>query len=128
MQSFEPNAAMDNFYNLDDAVRLYVQVMTLWSNIESSFPLNVRYVRYEDMVANFDQKVSAVLSFLDVPWDDSVTRFVESSRGKRISTPSYRQVSQPIYNRAVERWRRYEKHMERHLQQLNPFIERFGYQ
>ena len=127
MQSFVPNAAMDNFYTLSDTVRLYGQVMRLWLKLEACFPLNLHYVRYENVVTDFDEQVEQLLSFLEIPFEDSVNNFAASSRGKRISTPSYRQVSQPIYGHAVNRWQRYEEQMQRHLPQLLPFINKFGY-
>jgi Flp pilus assembly protein TadD len=127
MQSFEPNAAMDNFYTLADTVRLYCQVMRLWETLERTLPLNVHYIRYEDLVAGFSSRVSEMLAFLDLPFEDGTRDFVMSARGKRISTPSYRQVSQPIYTRATYRWQHYDNYLAPYLRQLQPYIERFGY-
>jgi tetratricopeptide (TPR) repeat protein len=127
MQSFEPNPAMDNFYTLSDTVRFYTQVMKLWCVIEDSFPLNVHYVRYEALVDDLEKEAAAVLGFLDVAWDEKVLDHVATSRGKRIRTPSYRQVNQPIYRRSLARWQKYQAQFDPYMQQLAPYIERFGY-
>jgi hypothetical protein len=101
--------------------------MKLWCAIEDSFPLHVHYVRYEDLVDDLEREAAAVLGFLGVAWDDKVLDHVATSRGKRIRTPSYRQVSQPIYRRSLARWHKYEAQFAPHMQQLAPYIERFGY-
>ncbi|MFX4221343.1 MAG: hypothetical protein ACMVO3_10390 [Thalassobaculum sp.] len=44
-----------------------------------------------------------------------------------IRTPSFRQVSEPIYTRAKGRWERYRPQMEPYLDRLRPFITGFGY-
>ncbi len=49
------------------------------------------------------------------------------SASKRVNSPSYEEVAQPIYTRAVGRWKHYEKHLEPALATLEPFIREFGY-
>lgn len=51
-----------------------------------------------------------------------------TARGRRIDTPSYRQVTEPLHGRAKGRWRRYERQMAPVLPVLRPWIETFGYQ
>jgi hypothetical protein len=53
----------------------------------------------------------------------------EHARAKGfISTPSYAQVVEPVSNRSVGRWKRYERHFDGEvLALLMPWIERWGY-
>ena len=44
-----------------------------------------------------------------------------------ISTPSYAQVTQPVNQKSVDRWRRYEKHFAPALPQLEPYLARWSY-
>ena len=44
-----------------------------------------------------------------------------------ISTPSYAQVAQPVNQKSVNRWRRYEKYFGGALPPLAPYLERWGY-
>jgi len=45
-----------------------------------------------------------------------------------IKTPSYSQVAEPIYRRAVERWRKYSRQLAPAIPILKPWIDHFGYE
>ena len=128
MQHFELNNTMANFCTLADTVALYTRVMDLWQAWRDALPLHVHTVRYEDVVDDFDGQVGALCDFLGVPWRDDLRDFSAKAleRG-RINTPSYEQVSRPIYREARYRWERYRAFLEPHLPALQPYIERFGY-
>ncbi|MBS0464708.1 MAG: sulfotransferase [Proteobacteria bacterium] len=128
MQQFRPNHAMANFCTLQGAVDLYCRTMDLWELVRTQLPLSVHSIRYEDVVADFDGQVRALCDFLHVPWHDDLHGFAErAQRRGRIDTPSYAQVSRPLYRDALQRWRRYEAHLTPWLASLQPYIERFGY-
>lgn len=128
MQNFGPNDAMANFWRLEHAAALYDRVMRLWVRARAVLPLNVVEVRYEDVVADFDRTVKWLLTGLGQGWDPGVRRFAETARArKRIDTPSYEQVTQPLYRRASGRWQRYRGHLEPVLPTLRPWIDHFGY-
>jgi hypothetical protein len=85
-------------------------------------------VRYESLIEVFEETLSPLLDFLGVDWDDAVKTYAETARQRRkIKTPSYNQVTQPIYTRARGRWERYREHMQPVLPTLLPWAERFGY-
>ena len=128
MQNFKPTDAMVNFFDLAGAARFYDQVMTLWQQYRAVLPLKVHTVRYETLVEAFEETVAPVFDFLDVGWDDGVQNYVETAllRG-RIKTPSYNQVTQPLYTRARGRWKRYRKHLQPVLPILLPWARHFGY-
>lgn len=127
MQNFELNDAMVNFWSLEDAAGLYDEVMVLWTQYEAVLPLRVHYVRYEDVVDDKEKQAREVLSFLGLEWHDSVLAHTETAKAKRIQTPSYRQVTQPIYRHARFRWLRYRDKLQPAMARLAPHIERFGY-
>jgi hypothetical protein len=128
MQSFAVNPAMANFFTLEDTVRAYAAVMGLWQNVERTLPLRYQRVRYEDLVDDAERETRAVLDFLDVGWHDDVLDHAEHARQRTvINTPSYHQVTQPIYHHARYRWKRYEREMASVMPMLRPFIEHFGY-
>lgn len=128
MQEFELNSAMSNFLSLDAAADFYVKAMTLWNTLESLLPLKIHYVRYESLVADLEAETRALLGFLEVPFDEKVLEFSKHARSRgRINTPSYHQVSKPVYTSAVGRWQRYEKHLAHVLPKLEPFVKHFGY-
>ena len=128
MQAFEINNTMANFCSLADTVALYTRTMELWEAWRAALPLDVHAVRYEDVVEDFDAQVRALCGFLGVEWSDDLREFHGRAlqRG-RINTPSYEQVSRPIYREALGRWHRYREHLAPFLPALQPWIERFGY-
>jgi len=129
MQSFELNNTMANFCTLADTVALYTRTMDLWQAWRDALPgMRVHAVRYEDVVDDFDGQVRALCDFLGVAWRDDLRAFhAKALERGRINTPSYEQVSRPIYREARYRWERYREFLEPHLPALRPYIERFGY-
>jgi len=128
MQAFRPNIAMNNFHTVEDAARLYDQVFSLWEESRAVLPLDVHVSRYEDLVADFRTQLEGLLGFLGLPWDDAVLDYAANAQRRgQINTPSYNQVTEPIYTRARGRWTKYREEMAGALDILQPWIERYGY-
>lgn len=128
MQNFRLNEGMANFRTLADTASIYDRTMRLWQAFRERLHLNVHTVRYEGMVEDFDGEVRSLCDFLGVSWEESLRQFSRKAldRGK-INTPSYEQVSRPIYRESRYRWQRYRTFLEPHLPLLQPWIERYGY-
>lgn len=128
MQGFRPNEAMLSFLTLENTARTYSEVMQIWQAALARLPLNYHRIRYEDLVMNFETEARALLDFMGVEWHDDVLSHTEHA-GKRgtIATPSYHQVTQPIYQHARYRWKGYATQFESVMLTLQPFIEYFGY-
>lgn len=128
MQSFSANEAMASFSTLESTVRTYAAVMGLWQDYVHALPLRHHALRYEDMVTDLEKEARSLLDFLGVGWNEAVLNHTEHARQRGvINTPSYHQVTQPIYQHAKYRWKRYAREFEPMMPILNPFIERFGY-
>jgi tetratricopeptide (TPR) repeat protein len=128
MQHFTLNRAMTHFTSLESTAHFYALVMGLWRQYVELLPLNWHALRYEALVEDFEGVVRPLLEFLGLEWDDSVLAFDTHAQGRgAIMTPSYSQVTQPIYSSSKERWRRYEEEMRPILPILEPFIRYFGY-
>ena len=127
MQNFRPNDAMANFFSLADTVALYVRTMELWQIYQDKLPISVHTVRYDDMVNDVEGETRKVCDYLGVPWQESQSDFAAHAlrRGK-IHTPSYEQVSQPIYRGALGRWEKYREYFEPYLPALQPYIDKYG--
>ena len=128
MQQFNSNDAFANFFSLEDTVNIYDKVMRLWQTYVGSLELNVHLLRYEDLVGNLEQEARNLLRFLGVAWRPEVLAINEKAKQRgRIATNSYHQVTEPIYQRAVNRWLSYADKFEPFMSTLEPHINYFGY-
>jgi len=129
MQNFQPNDAMANFLTIEDSALFYDRVMRLWKLYGELLPIDSHTLCYEDLLSNFDDTVRALLDFLQLPWNDAVTQYSKAAKQRtRIKTPSYHQVTEPLYQRANGRWVRYRQELEPVLPILDKWIREFGYQ
>ena len=128
MQQFAINEAMANFFNLPDTAHCYAQVMGLWRKSIDLLAVPYHTVKYESLVDDFEQEVRALLTFLELDWDDAVLDYGSHAMAKAvINTPSYQDVTEPINARARYRWKRYEDKLAPVMRDLEPFIAAFGY-
>ncbi|MBS0309882.1 MAG: tetratricopeptide repeat protein [Proteobacteria bacterium] len=129
MQSFAHNDAMAGFVSLENIAEIYARVMEAWHETTERIPLQWQRIRYEDLITNFEPEAKKLLEFIGVGWSDAVLEHTRHAQQRlAIQTPSYHQVTQPIYQHARYRWKRYEDGFQPVMATLQPFIERFGYQ
>ena len=128
MQQFRPNEAFIHFDSLESAARTYDAVMRVWQDIVQRLPLNLHYVRYEDLIQDPEREIAAAAQALGIAAPQAVLdpqqRLAE--RG-RVRTNSYQQVAEPIYRRAAGRWQQYRRWMEPVLPLLRPHLSWLGY-
>jgi tetratricopeptide (TPR) repeat protein len=128
MQSFVLNDAMANFSTIGDTAVLYDEVMRLWQQSVRIFAPNFHSLHYESLVDDFRGEVSSLLEFLGVGWDDAVLNYTTHAKTRgSINTPSYQQVTEPVYRRAKYRWERYHSYLEPVKGLLHQHVEYFGY-
>ena len=123
---FEVNLAMYEFLTLEGAANYYDAVMTLGVTARAKLALEVREVRHEAVIENFDAEVGRVLAFIGAEWNDAVRDFAGRVGGK-VRTPSYSQLARGLNAEGVGQWRRYEARMAPVLPVLQPWVERFAY-
>ncbi len=129
MQQFNTSDAFANFFTLEDTVRIYDKVMTLWRRYVDVLSIDARLIRYEDLLDNFEPSVRRLLNLAGVEWDPDVVEFTHHAKNRgRIATNSYHQVTEPLYQRAKYRWHRYKKHFMPFMDTLRPHIAYFGYE
>lgn len=128
LTNFRINNAMSNFLDLDDAVAMYQVAFGAWEKARETFDLPVGTVVYERLVEDTARELRPLFDWLGFDWpgDDVDHRQAARARGL-VTTASYSQVTEPIYQRARGRWHNYEHHLAPVLERLRPWIERFGY-
>ncbi|HUA37525.1 MAG TPA: sulfotransferase [Candidatus Sulfopaludibacter sp.] len=129
MQNFAPIKLKHTaYFNLEDTVEEYVQEMNIWRAIAPMLSGRYLEVRYEDIVEDLESVARKTLDYLGTPWDARVLRFHEHARQKLVRTPTFADVTKPIFKTARGRWHNYQKYFEPHLHRLEPFVKAFGYE
>jgi tetratricopeptide (TPR) repeat protein len=106
----------------------YAFTMGFWRTLAPLMPAPYLQVRYEEMVDDLESVARKTLDFLGVSWDARVLGFDEHARKKMVISPTYADVTQPVYKRARGRWHNYKKYLEPYLDRLEPFVKAFGYE
>lgn len=127
MQKLQPNPISVNWLSLADAAEYYAETMQIWLAVRRFSRGGWLEFRYEDVVADLEGQARRILDFLGLPWDDKVLRFYERAREKVVRSPTYQDVTQPVYHRAIGRWQHYAKFLEPVAEKLQPLLVEFGY-
>lgn len=85
----------------------YERIMTHWRTL---FADDIFEVRYEELVMNQENMSRQLIDYIGLEWDEACLNFHKNKRA--VKTASNLQVRQPIYTKSVERWKRYEEHLE----------------
>ena len=128
MQQFELNPAMKNFTSLESSAILYDLVMKLWTIYRDVFSINCHFIKYEDLVTDFEKTTKEIFKFLEIDWSDNTKNFYMTAKKRlNISTPSYNQITSPLYSRSIGRWKNYEKEFKGLKNILDPWLDEFNY-
>jgi len=95
--------------------RAYEQLMAHWRAVLP--PGAMLEIQYESLVRNFEVVARQLIGYCDLEWDDACLAFHETRRP--VSTLSFAQVRQPLYQTSVGRWRPDEE-------LLRPLLEGLG--
>jgi tetratricopeptide (TPR) repeat protein len=129
IQSLVPVASGNvSYLSLENTTDDYTFIMGWWRKFAPLIKNPWLEVRYEDMVNDLESVARKTLDFLGVSWDPCVLGFDEHARNKRVRSPTYADVTKPVFKTAVGRWRNYQKYLEPHLEKLAPFVKAFGYE
>ena len=110
-------------YDLADMGRYYADYVALMAHFDSVMPGRVHRVIYEDMVADTETQVRALLDYCGLAFDERCLRFFENDRPVR--TASSEQVRQPIYRDGVDQWKHFEPWLEPLERALGPVLQHY---
>jgi tetratricopeptide (TPR) repeat protein len=126
-QNIPLNATNVNFLSFERLARHYADLMDIWLAVREWEGLAWLEVRYEDTVADLEKEGRRVTEFLGLAWQEQQARFYEKNRTKQLYSPTYQDVTRPVYSRSVARWRAYEKYLAPVLPALAKYCEELGY-
>jgi hypothetical protein len=127
MQYLPLNANSVYFLTLERAAQRYANDLGLWGKLKEKISSPWIEVRYEDTVKDLEKETRRTLEFLGLSWEPGVMEYRERLKQKAVASPTYEAVSQPLYTRAIGRWKHYQQFLEPYLPSLQPAIEAFGY-
>lgn len=87
--------------------RRYQGLMQHW---KQSLDIPILDVQYETLVTDQEAESRRLIAFCGLEWDDCCLRYHESKR--RVNTPSYDQVRQPMYRSSIGRWQAYARNLD----------------
>ena len=103
-------------YDLADIAHYHGQYQRLMQHWCRSLPERPHEHEYEAMIEQPEPVIRSLLEYCRLPWSEQCLDHTANRRA--VSTASNWQVRQPLYHRAVRRWRNYERHLQPLLQAL----------
>tara|TARA_Y100001934_G_C11882553_1_gene553810 strand:+ start:72 stop:458 length:387 start_codon:yes stop_codon:yes gene_type:complete len=128
MQNFKLNPPMANMTELERIADFYDVAMSILKLSEERYSLHTHRIRYEDLVLDFKQSVTKILTFLDLKWEEGLRSYQKTALARdRIKTPSSSQVIKPLYQTASYRWKNYEEYLGQCKTRLATWMHEYGY-
>ena len=121
------NAVSVRFLDIQRTAERYALDMSAWLKFRDLIDSPWCEVRYEDTVADVERQARRALEHA---WRSRGTiRCSAIASGwrarSRVTSPTYEAVAEPIYTRAIGRWKNYERLLEPAMKTLEPFIREF---
>ncbi len=96
-------------FDIMDSGRYWLMFDRLMRHWEEVLPGRILQVNYEDVVADQASALEAMLEFCSLQWNDACMAFQDNQAP--VATASAIQVREPLNNRAIGRWHRYESEL-----------------
>jgi hypothetical protein len=127
-QDFKMNSFMTNLTSINKTAKTYNAMLEAWNTSVKKFHVNPYYQSYEKLVTDFETETKKLINYLGLTWQDQILNYQETlSKRGAISTPSYNQVNQPIYQSAKNRYKNYLPYMDEAIEILQPWMKFFEY-
>jgi len=127
MQIMQPNLATIHLNKWTDIATLYQQTIAWWSHFKQICKVPYHEIRYEDAVTHFEASYRELFDFLNLSWTDKAFDFYKNNHNKFIVSPSYNQVSKPLYSSSKNRWLNYQEHFKTIKNEISPILKALQY-
>ena len=98
--------------------RCYIELMAHWRSVLP--PGAILDVSYEDVVDDLQGQARRLIDYCGLPWDDRCLNFHKTNRP--VKTASAVQVRKPLFRGSLQRWRKYEAHLDPLLHELGDIV------
>ena len=119
---------------VDDAAEYAQQELDAWLVLREKLE-GWTELRYEELVRDVPAVAKQAIEALGLAWDDALLNGTGAQRDsgssaasavRQVDSPTYEQVSKPVYTSAVGRWRNYESQLGKVLGRLDVLADRLG--
>jgi tetratricopeptide (TPR) repeat protein len=124
---FQMNPSMYEFLTLPGAAAFYAATMQFAHTVKRNLNLEWHEVRYERLIADFEQQMRGICGYLGLEWQPGMGEFAQRVQSREHATPSTAQLSQGLVTSATAQWRHYERQLAAVLPALEPWMERWSY-
>lgn len=124
---YQMNPAMYQLLTLPGAAAFYDAVMEFAAQARPLLGLDWHVVRYESLVADFEQETRAICAFLNLERVAGMGDFASRVQASERATPSTAQLASGLNQSAGDSWRRYSAALQSIMPTLNPWVQRLGY-
>ena len=128
MQNFRLNPAMSNMLDISRLVDFYSLEMEFLNICIKRYSLNILNIKYEELTQSFESETKRILNYLNLEWEIGIKEFHKTALNRiKINTPSYSQVTKPIYKHASYRWKNYSNYLDIYKKKLSKWIKEYNY-
>lgn len=127
-QNFPEDWAIIGFLSLEGTARYYSDCMDAWLHAREVAGFEWLETRYEDVVANLEREGKRATGFLGLPWHESQAAYYQKAQGKFVHSPTYNEVTKPVYSGSVGRWQHYAEALAPLQKKIEPYLRAFGYE
>ncbi len=127
MQAFELSPLTVHFLDFFKGVQFYALVMEYWLLVRHMLSTSWLELRYEDILDDMEGVFRPVFEIIGLEWDVESERFYKHAQQKTVKTPSFDQVTKPLYWSSVQRWKNYEQQIQGVENILQHFVRDFAY-
>jgi tetratricopeptide (TPR) repeat protein len=124
---FQMNPSMYELLTVTGAATFYAATMQFAYAAKRVLQFQWHEVRYERLIADFEQEMRAICDILGLEWIEGMRQFAQRVQDRDHATPSTAQLSQGLLTSATAQWRHYESQLAPAMPMLKPWIERLGY-
>lgn len=111
-----------------ESARFYHDVLRHWLALRDRLLWPSLETRYEDLVNHTEQEIGRVNQFLGLEHTEAALDSRRRSTGRWTTTPTYDDISKPLYTTSISRWHNYRRQLEPALEVLEPWAKELGYE
>ncbi|MCF6319789.1 MAG: sulfotransferase, partial [Proteobacteria bacterium] len=114
-----------HLYNMDEVFSIYDSVLSIWKLAKDHIGLDVTTCFYENLINDNQAELINMLNFIGL---EPSALDQSQDHQRMVSTPSYAQVNEPIYQTSINRYQNYLPFFSKNLSVIDKWVNFFNYE